>query len=207
MSISNSNKIFVGSMLKKIRKNHNITLEDLSKKSGLSKTYINQIENNKHTNPSISTLKKIADAMNVPIMAIIDENYHEKVFNVNEHEKPEVSDWGKDVFIVRKNKRKVMKYPDSDWEIELLSPDLDKKIELILTAAKPGQFSGEEPFAHEGEEVGVVLEGKLKFTVNSIEYILNEGDSICFNSSLPHKWEVIGDTVSKTIWAITPPSF
>ena len=108
---------------------------------------------------------------------------------------------------MRKNSRKVMKYPNSDWTIELLSPDLSRKIEFIMTIAEPGQNSGEEPFTHRGEEAGIILEGKIKFMVGSKEFFLDEGDSICFNSSIPHKWEAYGNKTTKTIWAITPPSF
>ncbi len=194
-------------MIKELRRTLNITLETLSKKCGLSKTYISQIENNKHANPSISTLKRIADAMNVPIMAIIDENYREKTAVDEPTKRLPDHDLIEEVFVVRKNTRKAIRYPHSDWTIELLSPNLNRKIELILTIAKPGQNSGEIVFTHNGEEVGIVLEGKLKYTVGSKEYVLNEGDSICFNSTLPHRWEVIGNKLSKTIWAITPPSF
>ena len=65
-----------------------------------------------------------------------------------------------------------MKYPNSDWTIELLSPNLSRKIEFILTIAEPGQSSGEEPLTHNGEETGIVLEGKIKFTVDSREFFL-----------------------------------
>ena len=207
-NINQKNNNFIGSMIKELRKARNITLEALSNRCGLSKTYISQIENNKQTNPSISTLKKISDGIGVPIMAILDENYQEKTAPDKQPE--EIADHSlieEEIFIIRKNTRKVMRYPNSDWTIELLSPDLNRKIELIMTIAKPGQNSGESTLIHKGEEVGVVLEGKLKFTVGSREFILEEGDSIYFNSSLPHMWEVIGNKLSKTIWAITPPSF
>lgn len=208
-SDKNSN-IFIGSMLKKLRQGSNMTLEALSLSCGLSKTYISQIENSR-TNPSISTLKKIADAFNVPIMAILDEKYQQdRSANIADisHSQNDDRDKGEDeVFVVRKDSRKVMKYPNSDWTIELLSPNLSRKIEFILTIAEPGQSSGEEPLTHNGEEAGIVLEGKIKFTVDSREFFLEEGDSICFNSSIPHKWEAYGEKTTKTIWAITPPSF
>lgn len=208
MFSTKNNNIFIGSMLKKLRRTHNITLETLSAKCGLSKTYISQIENSKQVNPSIGTLKKIADAFNVPIMAILDENYQENNFNDTPSEKALVNNLTEEeVFIVRKNNRKVMRYPNSDWTIELLSPNLNRKVELILTTAKPDQNSGDAPLTHSGEEIGIVLEGKIKFTVGSKEFILDEGDSICFNSSIPHKWEACGEKITKTIWAITPPSF
>ena len=95
----------------------------------------------------------------------------------------------------------------SGWYIELLSPDLNRKIEFILTSAKSGESSGSKPLQHKGEECGVIIKGKLEFYVGLEKYILNEGDSIYFNSELPHKWKVVGEEFTQTIWCITPPSF
>lgn len=58
--------------LKEIRKKNSISLRKLSSISGVSKTTISDIENNK-INPSIETTKKLAEALKIPIKQLIDE--------------------------------------------------------------------------------------------------------------------------------------
>lgn len=52
-------------VIKDLRKNRNISLYELSKKTGLSRTYLRDIENNVKTNPTMSALSKIAVALDV----------------------------------------------------------------------------------------------------------------------------------------------
>jgi quercetin dioxygenase-like cupin family protein len=51
-----------------------------------------------------------------------------------------------------------------------------------------------------------LLEGTFKVTIGDQEFILQEGDSIYFDSTIPHSWENIGDTEVKFVSALTPPS-
>lgn len=52
---------------------------------------------------------------------------------------------------------------------------------------------------HEGQEFNYFLKGKVKFTINGKEYDFNPGDSIYFNSALPHSLENIGDDAAEFI--------
>jgi len=192
----------IGDKIKLLRKNYKLTLEELSKRSGLTKAFLSQLENNKQINPSVGTLKKITNSFGLPIIVLFSESDKD----LNAATITEINT-NKNVSVVRKEERKAIKYPRSDWMIELLSPDFNRKIELILTIAKPGQTSGDYLLQHEGEECGLVIKGKIKFTVESEDYILDEGDSIYLNSRLKHRWEILGDEACETIWAITPPSF
>jgi mannose-6-phosphate isomerase-like protein (cupin superfamily) len=107
--------------------------------------------------------------------------------------------------VVRKRQRKKMITP---WGAvhEMLSPDLQHKIEFILIQQPVGTRVS-ELYAHEGEECGLVLEGRFKGIFGEHEFILEPGDSIYYDSSIPHRWENGGDVEVKAIWAITPPSF
>lgn len=197
--------VTIGNRIKSNRIKNNLTLEDLSKKSGISISYLSQIENNQQINPSVDTLKKIVDSMNIPLMSLFEDIDDTNKSTNKKIEDENTMDLG--VAVVRKNERKTMSYPRSNWKIELLSPDLNRKIELILTIADPNQASGSDWLKHKGEECGMVLEGTIKMIVGNTEFILDEGDSIYFNSDIPHKWEVISNKTATTVWAITPPSF
>ena len=59
-----------------------------------------------------------------------------------------------------------------------------------------------------GHRTGLVMQdGKLKGIIGDEVVVLEEGDSIYIDSSIPHRWENIGKTEMRAIWAITPPSF
>ena len=65
--------MFLGQLIKKYREKNNMTMEDFSKKSGLSKGYISMLEKNRHPQnnkeiiPSLETFKKVSKAMNISI--------------------------------------------------------------------------------------------------------------------------------------------
>ena len=197
-------KFSIGNSLKELRNSLNITLDVLSKKCGLSKSYLSLIERDQ-ANPSIATLKRITDALNKPLTVLFESEYisNDKI----EYKKDEDTGIDKNVYVIKENERKKLRYPKEDLTIQLLSPNLNRKIEFTYMIARPGQNSGKGYYTHEGEECGIVIEGAMKYTVNYKEYILNKGDTIYFNSILPHKWEVLGNKRIVTVWANTPPSF
>lgn len=62
----------VGKRIANLRKLKNLTLPELAEKSGVSKGYISQLENEIIISPSVDTLKKLADAMDVTIADILE---------------------------------------------------------------------------------------------------------------------------------------
>ena len=53
--------------IKPLREKRNLTLYELSKRTGISRTYLRGLENNKKFNPTLSILKKIAEELEVNI--------------------------------------------------------------------------------------------------------------------------------------------
>jgi mannose-6-phosphate isomerase-like protein (cupin superfamily) len=89
----------------------------------------------------------------------------------------------------------------------LLSPSLEKRLEMIRFELAPGEATCETLQAHEGEECLVVLEGRMKAVLSDREIVLEEGDSIYLDRSLPHQLVNDGDSPASAICAISPPSF
>ena len=90
---------------------------------------------------------------------------------------------------------------------ELLTPDLQRKLEVIWVELPPGQSNEEAPFIHDTEEWGVLLSGRLEVHLGSETYTLNAGDSISFRGVVPHWYKNPGDEPAVSIWIVTPPSF
>lgn len=177
----------LGEKIRKLRKEQKISIEKLAQMSGLSTGLISQMERD-ITIPSVGSLWDVAKALNVHINYFFDE-YEDK--------NP----------IVRKNERKKIIIPNSNVTYELLSPNLNNKMEFLMVEIEPGMCSSDEQICHEGEECGYMIQGSMKVKWGSKEYILNEGDSIYFDSTVPHRFVNIGDKVAISIWTMTPPSF
>jgi len=206
--------MLIGDKLKSIRLEKSMTLEELSKKSEVSKSLLSQIERNISV-PTVITLERITKAYEITTSGLFFElendvqesaplpSKKKKILNLNTKGSALHS---KNMALIRKGDRKRLILPRSEAEYELLSPDLQRKIEFI-TVHFPIGAKITEFFNHRGEECGVILKGKLKGFIGDQVVVLKEGDSIYFDSSILHRWENVGESEVKAIWAITPPSF
>ena len=71
----------------------------------------------------------------------------------------------------------------------------------------PGADTGLDMLAHQGEETGMLVEGRLELTVNGQTYVLETGDSYYFESSKPHRFRNPFDAPARLISATTPANF
>lgn len=177
----------MGEKIRNIRKTQGLSLSVLADKIGKTSSYLSQVERGL-AEPSITALREISKALKVPIFYfLIEDQKHNAV--------------------VRKEDRKVLRFPGSNLTFELISPDLDHDIEMIEARLKPGASTLDKPLSHNGEEVSIVVEGEMEITIGSERYELSKGDSIYYNANLPHKITSIGDEDLVFISAITPPNF
>lgn len=177
----------LGQKIRKKRQEKGLSLSQLATMINRTPSYLSQIERNL-AEPSITSLRQIADALESPIFYfLLDEQ--------------------RDGPLVRREDRKTLVFPESHQVYELLSPDLNRKIEMIQACLKPGASTCERPLSHSGEECMVVLQGEMLIQIGEEEYRLRKGDSIYYYSAIPHKITSIGDEVLVFISAITPPAF
>jgi transcriptional regulator with XRE-family HTH domain len=182
----------IGQKIRNYRELKGLSLTKVSELTGFSISFLSQIERN-IANPSINSLKKISDALEIQLAYFFMEDEQQV-----EREKD---------LIVRANERKKLYSDDSKTEMFLLSPNLNSEIELIMIVTQPGGKSGDEYYSHKGEESGIILEGSIELDLNGEIFTLNKGDSMQFKSSIPHKWINKGSEPCISIWAITPPSY
>jgi len=113
-----------------------------------------------------------------------------------------------EVLVVRANWRKRLTLPGSHVSYDLLTPDLNRQMEVILVCINPGEHSGKEPMVDfPGEKFGYVLKGFLEVKVEERVYQLAVGDSIYFPAHFPHFWRGLGEDPIEVMWVLTPPSF
>ena len=182
---------FLGSQIRSLRRAREITLDELSKRTGLSTGNLSQIERSL-SSPSIKALHSISRALGVNISWFFDDPRP-----VPAEEKD---------YVVRADRRRKLDFGTGITD-NLLSPNLDGKLELLLSRFDPGSHSGDEPYTHRGEEAGVVISGQLELWIGEKYFILNEGDSFTFPSTVPHRYRNPGDGEAVVIWVMTPPSY
>jgi len=176
----------LGKKIRKIRTKKGLTQEGLAARSGLTKSYISLLEVGKKI-PAISTLSQIAAALGMTIGDCFEN-----------------TDDSSDVAVVRKNERVQVAQEGTPFGYIYEALSLQKKdrtMDAFIVKVLPGDKSKAKgvEFKHAGEEFDFVIEGKIKYIIDNREYVLREGDSIYFDSSMKHRVEALGNKPSLTL--------
>ncbi|MCF3948343.1 cupin domain-containing protein [Acidiphilium sp. AL] len=182
----------LGPLIRNRRQHLKLTLAQVADRVGLSIGLLSQVERGLST-PTIRQLQGIASALGVRIGWFFQSEDGNEVAEI-------------DIVVRAPNRRKIA-YRDLGMTDELLVPNLDGKLGLLMCRLLPGASSGGEPYAHEGDEAGLLLSGTLEIEVNGRVFVLHAGDSFAFQSTSPHRYRNPGDVEAVIVWALTPPSF
>lgn len=164
----------VGDKLRTIRTQRNFSLRVLAEKSGLSINTLSLIEKGK-SSPSVSTLQRLALALDVPIADFFSPEFERR-----------------EVVVTKKKDRSKLKA--GKVNIEILGKGFEyKKFQQYVVNFKPGDGSGSPSVVHLGLESIFVLAGSVEFTVGDIAYPLWSGDHIIFDSNIPHNWHTMDE--------------
>lgn len=179
----------VGARLKELRLQNGLSIRGLAERSGLSHPFISSAEKDL-TSPSVSSLKKILDALGVTLTDFFAEKKTiDRIAFYKANELTELADG------VSLSYRQV-------------GANL-KGAEMLILHERyaPGASTGEDKYHHQAQEGGVIVKGKLLITVGSESRVLEEGDAYYFDSTIPHKMENIADEECVVVSAVTPPTF
>ncbi len=181
--------INIGEKILEYRKSKKMSIKNLSELSGVTSSMLSQIERG-HANPSINSLKSIAQALDVPIF-----NFFIAQQNSNS-------------LVVRANQRKKMIFPENDdFAYELLSPDTNGAIGTMLMTLARGTNSSDHLMEHTGEEEAYVVSGKVDLHLSNEIITLNTGDSVRILSHMKHRWVNTYEEECKVIFSVSPPMF
>ena len=167
-------------------------LRDLAEQAGCSESLVSRIENGLAM-PSLSTLHRLAKALGVSVAALMDASYPGACTVFSPVQRPRTSMAGS---------------AEGDGSsAESLAPYAENgRLEaLIVSLPSGGKLCG--PFMHEGEEVGLVLEGELELIVEGVVHRVPTQSSFFLHSERPHFYRAIGDISCRVVWINTPPSF
>lgn len=186
----------VGEKIRRIRTSKGLTINEIAKRTNYTSSFISQLERGK-TTASMKALQKITHSLGFNLSKLFEKE--------NEKENKEIENQQYPI-IVRKENRKKLQYPKPISMVDYLLSGEGGHLQIILGEVQPGGGSG-ELYTHDSvEECIIVLLGEVEVTVGEESYILSENETITFPSSVPHGWKNVGNSVSRLLWVITPPS-
>ena len=177
----------IASRVKEFRRGAGLSLEKLAHLTGFTKGYLSRIENSRKA-PPIFTLARISQALGIDISRFFSEG----------QKMPEP----KPIAVSRRGDRirTSARGTPYGYVYEAVAPDkAGKNMEPYIVypaAEKKGSFQ------HEGEELLYVLEGRLEFAFGDEVYMLEEGDSLYFDSNVPHCGRSIGKKMARLLVVI-----
>jgi transcriptional regulator with XRE-family HTH domain len=178
----------IGAKVAHARKERGWSLAQLAQRAGLSAAAVHKVEKSGMT-PTIASLMKIASALGKSVSYFVEE--------------PSTPD----VSVVRAEQRAEVYTSKRGLDLRNVSgrygPFLIAGAEAIV---EPHADSGPMPMNHPGEELVIVHEGSMTFTVDGDSYELAEGDSIHFRTRLPHSWCNPTDEPARATWLVVRSS-
>ncbi len=180
----------IGKRLKEIRQNKEMTLAELSEKSGVQIASLSRIENDKMTGTLQSHLK-IAQALGIDVTHLYQDIIREEP--AAELKTPEKT-------------TDVYQHTDQSSSEILVSQVFGKKMTPILIKLGPNAQTPQEQNKSGTEKFIFVLEGKMNVKVGTQTYVLQKNSSLYFDASLPHSITNIGKTGARILAVATPLS-
>jgi transcriptional regulator with XRE-family HTH domain len=172
--------IDVGTRLRQLRSERGKSMRALARDSGLSTNALSMIERGR-TSPSVSTLYKIADALEVPITAFF-----------------RLEPTRQDIVFRPSGMRSCIEFPKGMWE-GLGGEQFTDRLEPFMLTLESGGSSGSYGMLHTGSEFVLCLEGMIEYEVEDQKYLLNPGDSLIFAAQLRHRWRNAGEKIARAV--------
>ena len=176
----------IGRNIANLRRKKGVTLEALASYSGVSKSMLFQIEQDK-VNPSVATVWKIARGLNVSFHAILAGEHHE--------ESP--------FEVLRRADSSVLVSEDGLCELRITSNvHFFDTIETYQMVLKAGAILKSEPHFPGTEEILLILKGVIKVASGGHSIELRKGDSARYQADVAHSIENMRDSESMAIMTV-----
>jgi len=173
----------IGAKVAKARAERGWSLATLAERAGLSTAAVHKIEKSGMT-PTIASLMKVAAALGKSVGYFVEEV---------EATRP--------VTVIRSDERSRLYTSKQGLELQNISgrygPFWVAGAEAYV---EPNADSGPEPMSHPGEELVLLLEGRMTFTIDGEPYELEAGDSIHFRTVRPHSWANPQERRARAVW-------
>lgn len=179
----------IGSRIRSFMEQKGITTDELAERTGLDRGFIGSLQKD-DVYPSLGPLLKIARALGVRLGTFLDDNVSEDPLVIRRSERTEE-------IVTHRGDNK----PASLTFHSLGKGKTDRHMEPFFIDVYPESSLDKHLSSHEGEEFIVVDTGNIEVIYGSSTFLLHPGDSIYYNSIVPHYVSCAGDTKA-TIYAV-----
>ena len=184
----------VGEKIKSLRESQSISMEELAQRSGLAIEQIERIENNIDL-PSLAPLIKIARVLGVRLGTFLDDQDENGPVVCRKSEAKDSISFSNNAI----HSRKHMEYHS------LSKSKADRHMEPFIIDVAATDDSDFVLSSHEGEEFIMVMQGTMEICYGKNTYLLEEGDSIYYDSIVPHHVHAYQGQAAKILAVSTPP--
>jgi transcriptional regulator with XRE-family HTH domain len=179
----------IGPKLRELRTQRGLSLQQLAHRADVSAAAIHKIERSGMV-PTITTLLKLAAALNRPVGYFVNED----------------ADDNAPAVLIRADERRDVFTSHRGIELEGISGPYGRFfLAGAVATVEPGASSGANPMEHPGEELVFVLDGSLEFEVEGRDFRLARGDAVHFRTDRPHRWKNPGRQDARAVWMALRP--
>jgi transcriptional regulator with XRE-family HTH domain len=179
----------LGTKVAAARADRGWSLAELGRRAGMSPAAVHKIEKSGMT-PTIASLMKIAAALGKSVAHFVEEDAA-----------------ARPALVIRGGARSRLFTSKSGLVLENVSGRYGPfALAGAEATVEPHASSGPDPMNHPGEELLVLQEGAMRFTVDGEVFELEAGDSIHFRTNRPHSWCNPGDVPARAIWLVVRSS-
>ena len=195
----------LGQRVRQKRAQRGLSLRELARRLDVSPSLVSQIETGK-IQPSVRTLYAIVSELGISLDEIF-AGERQLARSRSDGSRPAVPPEGRGVangpIVQRGGERRAIDL-ETGVRWERLTTRNEQDVEFLYTVYPPGGESApaDALVRHNGREFGLVLTGTLGVTVGFEDYLLDPGDSVFFDSSIPHRLHNNGEEVVTAVWVV-----
>jgi len=193
----------VGPRLRAHREQAGLSLRELARRLGVSPSAISQIETGK-SRPSVSTLYSIVSELGMSLDELFGGTQTaQPPAAPPAPARPSRSQETPERHVQRADSRAEIDLESGvRWERLTPGPDHDTDFLFVTYDVGGSSSEGNRSMRHSGHEYGLVLSGTLEVTVGFDHYMLGPGDSISFDSTVPHRLTNLGEEPVRGVWVV-----
>ncbi|MEU0894358.1 helix-turn-helix domain-containing protein [Streptomyces massasporeus] len=194
----------VGARIRQARLERGTSLRALAREIGVSASLVSQIETGK-SQPSVSTLYAITTTLGISVESLFDARETLRETGVPQALAAFAGDPGRRIGpLVGSGGRETLEL-DSGVVWERLGRVPGAEADFLLVTYRPGGSSSGSGglMRHAGTEYGYLTSGELVLTLGFEEYTLRAGDSVCFESTTPHRYRNDGEVPAVGVWFVS----
>ena len=179
----------LGNKIQDLRLARGLSVRKVANMANITPSMLSQIENGL-VNPSINTLRSIAQVLDTPLYSFFKEAQPD------------------DVVVHPETRLVIGSVSEPDVHYQLLTPDTKGDIEFCMMVIPPHCSSYRDIKSHVGEEVAYMCSGdSVELNLDGTSLTLKTGDSVRIPANAPHVWHNHADITVQVVFAITPPTF